>query len=69
MWRGKQQEVEYKHFFLKSCLISVQTNFLKTSVFTQGDGMPLFSFEELKRKSNICTCKRLKKKKKDSCFI
>lgn len=42
MWRGKQQEVEYKHFFLKSCLISVQTDFLKTSVFTQGDGMPLY---------------------------
>lgn len=42
MWRGKQQEVEYKHFFLKSCLISVQTNFPETSVFTQGDGMPLY---------------------------
>lgn len=27
MWRGKQQEVECKYFFLKSCLISEQTNF------------------------------------------
>lgn len=26
MWR-EQQEVECKYFFLKSCLISVQTNF------------------------------------------
>lgn len=64
MWRGKQQEVEYKHFFLKSCLISVQTDFLKTSVFTQGDGMPLFSFEELKRKPTFALASgtRLKEK-------
>lgn len=61
MWRGKQQEMEYKHFFLKSCLISEQTNFLKTSVFTQGMS-PYFLFEELKRKSTFALANGLRKK-------
>lgn len=67
MWRGKQQEVEYKHFFPKSCLISVQMDFLKTSVFTQADGMPLcFLLRNCKEKSTFALAngKRLKKKKK-----
>lgn len=67
MWRGKQQEVEYKHFFLKSCLISVQANFLKTSVFTQGDGMLLqFLLRNWKENPHLhlASGKRLKKKER-----
>lgn len=66
MWKGKQQEVEYKHFFLKSCLISMQTNFLKTSVFTQSDGMSLyFLLRNCKEKPTFALAngKRFKKNK------